>query len=50
MQFQDQSNYYAVYSRPVENVANFFAVCELKKFFYRKIQKNTKIQKMRMKT
>ena len=27
-----QPNYYAVYSRPIENIANFFAVCELKIF------------------
>ena len=34
-----QPNYYAIYSRPVEKIAIFFAVCELKNFFNRKKQK-----------
>ena len=34
--FEVQSNSYAVYSRPVENIANCFVVCELKNFFIEK--------------
>ena len=37
-QFEVQSNFYAVYSRPIVNITNFFAVCELIIFLYKKIR------------
>ena len=37
--FEVQSNHYVVYSRPIENIANFFAVCELEKFYVEKYKK-----------
>ena len=37
--FEAQLNYYAVYSKPVEKIANSFAVCKLKNFCIEKYKK-----------